>query len=119
VKQADAVKEAIAQGTANILSGFFSGMGGCAMIGQSLINISAGARARLSGIVASLMLLVFIMFGANLIEKLPMAALVGLMIMVAIGTFEWASLRTFNRMPKSSASVGSRESNGTPNTTYP
>ncbi|MFT5166753.1 MAG: SulP family sulfate permease [Saprospiraceae bacterium] len=94
-------KEAVAQGAANILSGFFSGMGGCAMIGQSLINISSGARARLSGIVAAIMLLVFIMFGANLIEKLPMAALTGLMIMVAIGTFEWASLRTFNKMPKS------------------
>ncbi len=94
-------KEALAQGTANILSGIFSGMGGCAMIGQSLINISSGARARLSGIVAAVMLLVFIMFGANLIEKLPMAALTGLMIMVAIGTFEWASLRTLKRMPKS------------------
>ena len=94
-------KEAVAQGTANILSGLFSGMGGCAMIGQSLINISSGARARLSGIVASVMLLVFIMFGAPLIEKLPMAALTGVMIMVSIGTFEWASLRTFNKMPKS------------------
>lgn len=94
-------KEAVAQGTANILSGLFSGMGGCAMLGQSLINISNGARARLSGIIAAVMLLVFIMFGANLIEKLPMAALTGLMIMVAIGTFEWASLRTFNKMPKS------------------
>lgn len=94
-------KEAVAQGAANILSGFFSGMGGCAMIGQSLINISSGARARLSGIVASIMLLVFIMFGANMIEMLPMAALTGLMIMVAIGTFEWASLKTFNRMPRS------------------
>lgn len=94
-------KEAVAQGTANILSGFFSGMGGCAMLGQSLINISSGARARLSGIVASIMLLVFIMFGSDLVEKLPMAALSGLMIMVAIGTFEWASLKTFKRMPKS------------------
>lgn len=94
-------KEAVAQGTANILSGVFSGMGGCAMIGQSLINVSSGARARLSGIVAAVMLLVFIMFGAGLIEQLPMAALTGLMIMVAIGTFEWASFRTFNRMPKS------------------
>lgn len=94
-------KEAVAQGIANIISGIFSGMGGCAMIGQSLINISAGARARLSGIVAAVMLLVFIMFGANLIEKLPMAALTGLMIMVSIGTFEWASLKTFRRMPKS------------------
>jgi len=94
-------KEAVAQGVANVISGFFSGMGGCAMIGQSLINISSGARARLSGIVAAVMLLVFIMFGANLIERLPMAALTGLMIMVAIGTFEWASLKTLNKMPKS------------------
>lgn len=94
-------KEAVAQGAANILSGFFSGMGGCAMIGQSLINISSGARARLSGIVAAIMLLVFIMFGAGLIEQLPMAALTGLMIMVAIGTFEWASFKTLRRMPKS------------------
>jgi len=94
-------KEAVAQGAANILSGVFSGMGGCAMIGQSLINVSNGARARLSGIVASLMLLVFIMFGSSLIEQVPMAALTGLMIMVAIGTFEWASLKSFRRMPKS------------------
>lgn len=98
-------KEAVAQGAANIFSGFFSGMGGCAMIGQSLINTSNGARARLSGIVAAVMLLVFIMFGAALIEKVPMAALTGLMIMVALGTFEWASLRTFRRMPKSDVLV--------------
>ena len=98
-------KEAVAQGAANIMSGFFSGMGGCAMIGQSLINISNGARARLSGIVAAVALLIFVMFGAGLIEKLPMAALTGLMIMVAIGTFEWASFRTFNRMPKSDVFV--------------
>lgn len=98
-------KEAIAQGTANILSGVFSGMGGCAMIGQSLINTSNGARARLSGIVAAIMLLVFIMFGASFIERMPMAALTGLMIMVAIGTFEWASLKTFNKMPKSDVLV--------------
>lgn len=98
-------KEAVAQGAANMVTGFFSGMGGCAMIGQSLINISSGARARLSGIVASIMLLVFIMFGASLIEQLPMAALTGLMIMVALGTFEWASLRTFRRMPKSDVFV--------------
>ncbi|MBS9766387.1 MAG: SulP family inorganic anion transporter [Flavobacteriaceae bacterium] len=94
-------REAVAQGTANILSGLFSGMGGCAMIGQSLINVSNGARARLSGIVASVMLLLFIMFGSSLIERVPMAALTGLMIMVAIGTFEWASLKTFNKMPRS------------------
>lgn len=94
-------KEAVAQGVANVLSGFFSGMGGCAMLGQSLINISNGARARLSGIVAAVVLLMFVMFGAELVEQLPMAALTGLMIMVAVGTFEWASLRTFNKMPKS------------------
>lgn len=94
-------KEAVAQGTANILSGFFSGMGGCAMIGQSLINISNGARARLSGIVASILLLVFVMFGSSLIEQVPMAALTGLMIMVSIGTFEWASFRVITKMPKS------------------
>jgi len=92
-------KEAVAQGLANTVTGFFSGMGGCAMIGQSLINISSGARARLSGIVASVMLLVFIMFGADLIEQVPMAALTGLMIMVSVGTFEWASLKTFGKMP--------------------
>lgn len=94
-------KEAVAQGMANVLSGLFSGMGGCAMIGQSLINISNGARARLSGVVAAVVLLVFVMFGARLIEQVPMAALTGLMIMVAIGTFEWSSLKTFNKMPKS------------------
>ncbi len=98
-------KECIAQGTANIASGLLSGMGGCAMIGQSLINTSAGARARLSGIVAAVMLLVFIMFGSGLIEQLPMAALVGLMFMVAIGTFEWASFKTFKKMPWSDVIV--------------
>ena len=98
-------KECVAQGTANMLSGFFSGMGGCAMIGQSLINVSSGARARLSGITAAVMLLIFIMFGAGLIEKLPMAALTGVMIMVSIGTFEWASLKTFRKMPKSDVLV--------------
>ena len=98
-------KECVAQGTANVLSGFFSGMGGCAMIGQSLINVSSGARARLSGIVAAVSLLLFIMFAADIIELLPMAALTGVMIMVAIGTFEWASLRTFRRMPKSDVLV--------------
>ncbi len=92
-------KECVAQGTANIVTGFFSGMGGCAMIGQSLINISSGARARLSGIVASVGLLFFIMWGAPVIEQLPMAALVGVMFMVSIGTFEWASLKVFGKMP--------------------
>ena len=98
-------KECVAQGAANLLSGLFSGMGGCAMIGQSLINISSGARARLSGVVAAVMLLVFVMFGASLIEQVPMAALTGLMIMVSVGTFEWASLRTFGKMPVSDVLV--------------
>ncbi|WP_165045389.1 SulP family inorganic anion transporter [Dysgonomonas sp. ZJ709] len=98
-------KECIAQGTANIFSGFLSGMGGCAMIGQSLINTSAGARTRLSGIVASVMLLMFIMFASSIIEMLPMAALIGVMFMVAIGTFEWASLKTFKKMPTSDVIV--------------
>ncbi len=98
-------KEAVAQGAANFLSGLFSGMGGCAMIGQSLINVSSGSRARLSGIIAAIMLLVFVMFGSGLIEKVPMAALTGLMIMVAFGTFEWASLKTFTKMPKSDVLV--------------
>jgi len=99
-------RECLAQGAANFLSGFFSGMGGCAMIGQSLINVSSGARARLSGIVAAVMLLVFIMFASNMIEKVPMAALTGLMIMVAIGTFEWASFKMIGRMPKHDVFVG-------------
>lgn len=94
-------KESVAQGAANIMSGIFSGMGGCAMIGQSLINTSNGAKSRVSGIVAAIMLLVFIMFGAGLIERLPMAALTGLMFMVSIGTFEWASFKVINKMPKS------------------
>ena len=99
-------REAVAQGTANFVTGLFSGMGGCAMIGQSLINISSGARARLSGIVAAIMLLVFIMFGSGLIEKVPMAALTGVMIMVAIGTFEWASFRMIGKMPLHDIIVG-------------
>lgn len=99
-------KEAVAQGAANIISGLFSGMGGCAMIGQSLINISSGARARLSGLVAAVMLLVFIMFGSSLIEKIPMAALTGVMIMVAIGTFEWASIKVIGKMPWHDIFVG-------------
>ncbi|HXK76399.1 MAG TPA: SulP family inorganic anion transporter [Bacteroidaceae bacterium] len=98
-------RECIAQGCANITSGLLSGMGGCAMIGQSLINITAGARQRLSGIVASSMLLIFVIFGSKIIEKMPMAALVGVMFMVAIGTFEWASLRVFRKMPWTDVAV--------------
>ena len=93
-------RECIAQGGSNILNGFFFGMGGCPMIAQTLVNLSAGSRARLSGIIASLTILVIILFGAPVIEKLPMAALVGVMIMVAIGTFEWVSLKIFNKVPK-------------------
>lgn len=99
-------RECIAQGSANILNGFFFGMGGCPMIAQTLVNLSAGSRARLSGIIASLTILLIILFGAPIIEKLPMAALVGVMIMVAVGTFEWASFRIINKMPKHDIFVG-------------
>lgn len=99
-------RECIAQGSANILNGFFFGMGGCPMIAQTLVNLSAGSRARLSGIVAAFTILLIILFGAPLIGKLPMAALVGVMMMVAIGTFEWASFRVINKMPKHDIFVG-------------
>ena len=94
-------RECLAQGTANIANGFFFGMGGCPMIAQTLVNLSAGSRARLSGIVAALTILVIILVGAPVIELVPMAALTGVMIMVAIGTFEWASFKAFTKMPKS------------------
>jgi SulP family sulfate permease len=94
-------RECLAQGTANIANGFFYGMGGCPMIAQTLVNLSSGSRARLSGIVAALTILAIILFGAPVIELLPMAALTGVMIMVAIGTFEWASFKAFTKMPKS------------------
>lgn len=99
-------RECIAQGSANILNGFFFGMGGCPMIAQTLVNLSAGARARLSGIIASLTILVIILVGAPVIERVPMAALTGVMIMVAIGTFEWISFRIINKMPKQDVFVG-------------
>jgi SulP family sulfate permease len=99
-------RECIAQGGSNILNVFFFGMGGCPMIAQTLVNISAGSRARLSGIVAALTILLIILFGAPIIGKLPMAALVGVMIMVAITTFEWASFRIINKMPKHDIFVG-------------
>ena len=92
-------KECVAQGAANIAAGFFGGMGGCAMIGQTIINVSSGGRNRLSGIVAAVALLMFVLFAAPLVERLPMAALVGLMFMVAIGTFEWASLKVLKKVP--------------------
>lgn len=99
-------RECVAQGSANILNGFFFGMGGCPMIAQTLVNLSAGARARLSAIIAAFTILLIILVGAPVIGKLPMAALVGVMMMVAIGTFEWSSLRVINRMPKSDIFIG-------------
>ncbi len=98
-------RECIAQGGANILNGFFGGMGGCAMIGQSIININSGGRGRLSGAVAAIALLCFILFGAPLIEQIPIAALVGVMFMVVIGTFAWSSFRILHKIPKSDAFV--------------
>ncbi|RYY57478.1 MAG: SulP family inorganic anion transporter [Chitinophagaceae bacterium] len=93
-------KECIAQGSANILNGLFTGMGGCAMIAQTFVNLSAGSRARLSGIVAACAILLIILYGAPVIGRVPMAALVGVMVMVSIGTFEWISLRIINKMPR-------------------
>ncbi len=93
-------KECVAQGVGNLATGFFGGMGGCAMIGQSIINVSSGGRSRISGIVAAIALLLFVLFGSSLIEKVPMAALVGVMFMVSIGTFEWASLKVFRKVPQ-------------------
>lgn len=94
-------RECVGQGVANLVCGFFGGMGGCAMIGQSLINVNSGGRGRLSGITAAVCLLAFVLFFARWIEQIPMAALVGVMFMVVIGTFEWASLKMFRRMPRS------------------
>ncbi|MGI9533060.1 SulP family inorganic anion transporter [Lutimonas sp.] len=98
-------KECVAQGSANIVTGLFGGMGGCAMIGQSIINIKSGGRTRLSGIVAALMLLAFILFGSSYIEQVPIAALVGVMFMVVIGTFAWSSFRIMNKVPRSDVFV--------------
>jgi SulP family sulfate permease len=98
-------RECVAQGTANILSGLFGGMGGCAMIGQSIINVNSGGRGRLSGAVAAVALLCFVLFGAPLIEQIPIAALVGVMFMVVIGTFAWSSFRILHKIPLSDAFV--------------
>ena len=92
-------RECIAQGAANMVNGFFGGMGGCAMIGQSIINIKSGGRGRLSGVVAGLALLAFILFGSTYIEMIPIAALVGVMFMVVIGTFAWNTFKIFNKVP--------------------
>jgi len=99
-------KECIGQGTANIVTGFFGGMGGCAMIGQSMINVNSGGRGRMSGISAALFLMIFILFASSLIEMIPLAALVGVMFIVVLGTFEWASFRLLGRIPLADAFVG-------------
>ncbi|MCB0447767.1 MAG: SulP family inorganic anion transporter [Gelidibacter sp.] len=98
-------RECVAQGGANILNGLFGGMGGCAMIGQSIINVDSGGRGRLSGAVAAIALLCFVLFGAPLIEQIPIAALVGVMFMVVIGTFAWSSFRIIRKIPLSDAIV--------------
>lgn len=98
-------KECIGQGIANVANGFFGGMGGCAMIGQSMINIRGGGRGRLSGITAAVLLLVFILYFSTVIELIPLAALIGVMFMVVIATFEWSSIRLINKIPKSDVLV--------------
>ncbi len=98
-------RECFGQGMANFVTGLFGGMGGCAMIGQSMININSGGRTRVSSITAAMFLLVFILFASGLIEKIPMAALIGVMFIVVIGTFEWSSIRILNKIPKSDAFV--------------
>jgi SulP family sulfate permease len=100
-----ASQECIAQGAANTVTGFFGGMGGCAMIGQSMINVKSGGRTRVSGVAAALFLLAFILVAAPIIERIPLAALVGVMFMVVIGTFAWNSLRILARVPRTDAVV--------------
>lgn len=99
-------REAAAQGLANLTNGFFGGMGGCAMVAQTLVNIGAGGRARLSAVIGALTILTIILIGGPVIEQIPMAALVGVMMMVAISTFQWASFRIINKMPRSDIFVG-------------
>lgn len=98
-------KECFAQGVANTATGFFGGMGGCAMIGQSMINVNSGGRGRLSGITAALSLLLFILVASSLIEQIPLAALIGVMFIVVIGTFEWSSFRVIRKVPAHDAMV--------------
>ncbi len=104
-KRGGASKECAAQGIANIVTGFFSGMGGCAMIGQTMINVSSGGRTRISGIAAALFLLSFILFASGLIELIPLAALVGVMFMVVIGTFAWDTFKMLPKIPYTDAFV--------------
>lgn len=98
-------RECVSQGAANIITGFFGGMGGCAMIGQSMINMKSGARWRLSGALAAVFLLLYILFASSLIERIPIAALVGVMFVVVIGTFSWSSLRIIRKVPVSDVFV--------------
>ncbi|MGE8378343.1 MAG: SulP family inorganic anion transporter, partial [Sphingobacterium sp.] len=102
----NANRESMAQGIANAINGFFGGMGGCAMVAQTLVNLNAGARTRLSAFIGAVTILVIILVGAPFIEQIPMAALVGVMMMVAIGTFQWVSFRIINKFPKSDIFVG-------------
>ena len=104
-KRGGASQECIAQGASNVVTGFFGGMGGCAMIGQSMINVKSGGRTRIAGIAAALFLLSFILFASPLIEQIPLAALVGVMFMVVIGTFAWNSLTILRRVPAMDAFV--------------
>jgi SulP family sulfate permease len=104
-KKGGASKECLAQGLANTVTGFFGGMGGCAMIGQSMINVKSGGRTRIAGIAAALFLLIFILYTSSYIEMIPIAALVGVMFMVVIGTFAWNSLKILFFVPKSDAVV--------------
>ena len=104
-KRGGASQECMAQGLANTVTGFFGGMGGCAMIGQSMINVKSGGRTRIAGISASLFLLIFILYASSLIELIPIASLVGVMFMVVIGTFAWNSLKLLFVVPKSDALV--------------
>jgi SulP family sulfate permease len=102
-KRGGASQECLAQGAANVVTGFFGGMGGCAMIGQSMINVKSGGRTRLAGIAAALFLLGFILYASSAIEMIPLAALVGVMFMVVIGTFAWQSIQILLRVPKADA----------------
>jgi len=102
----NANKEAVAQGAANLVNGFFGAMGGCAMVAQTLVNIEAGARSKLSAFIGAVTILAIILVGGTVIEQIPMAALVGVMMMVAISTFKWGSLRIIGKMPKTDIFVG-------------
>ena len=99
-------KECIGQGSANVVTGMFGGMGGCAMIGQSMINISSGGLGRMSGISAAAFLMIFILFASSLIEMIPLAALIGVMFIVVLGTFEWGSFRLIGKIPPADTFVG-------------